>query len=249
MFDFHTHILPEIDDGSRSIAESLAMLEELRNQGVSGIAATPHFYANYMSPDSFFAERQAAWEKIESNRSPDSPEIRLGAEVQYFEGLHRFDRIEDFCIEGTELLLVEMPVCTWTTRMISSIVDINNRACVKVLLAHIERYLCFRNQKAIDQLLQCGVFMQASTGFFMEKRRKAMRMLREGKIHFLGSDSHNMTSRKPDVASALKILARENGGEWIRKLEQREAVILHETKTHRDDLHSACAADGSVSVF
>lgn len=230
MFDSHTHILPGIDDGSGSIAESLAMLDALRDQGVSEIAATPHFYADYMSPDRFFAERVAAWENLKPYLSPDYPKIRLGAEVRYFEGLHRINRIEDFCIGGTKLLLVEMPECTWTTRMISSIVDLNNRECVIVLLAHIERYLCFRNKNAIDQLLQCGVFAQASTSFFVKERRTAMRMLQEGKIHFLGSDCHNMTGRKPDFASALKVISHDNGKEWSRALEQREVEILHETQ-------------------
>ena len=141
------------------------MLKELSRQGVTGVAATPHFYAQWSSPDHFFAERQAAWERLEPNLLTNAPEIRLGAEVQYFEGIHRLKGLEKFCLEGTELLLIEMPMCMWTTRMISAILEVNSREGVRVMLAHIERYLQYRNKKALAQFLQHGIFMQVSTGF------------------------------------------------------------------------------------
>lgn len=236
MFDFHTHILPGMDDGSNSVEESLAMLEELTRQGVDGIAATPHFYATRSSPEHFFAKRQSAWEKLKSSLPPDSPEIRLGAEVQYFEGIHRLEGLERFRLEGTRLLLVEMPLCTWTTRMISSVLEISSREEIIVLLAHFERYLPYRNSKVMEQLQDHGVLMQASTGFFIKKPRTAMKLLREGKIHLLGTDSHNMCLRKPDLALALEIINRKKGAYLLQELAEREEVVLHEMENHRDCL-------------
>ena len=51
MIDFHSHFLPGIDDGSDSIAVSLAMLEAWRSQGIEEIVATPHFYADHNTPE------------------------------------------------------------------------------------------------------------------------------------------------------------------------------------------------------
>lgn len=240
MFDFHTHILPGIDDGSRSVAESLAMLNELARQGATGIAATPHFYATRSSPEHFFAKRQAAWEKLKSSLPPDSPEIRLGAEVQYFEGIHRLEGLERFCLEGTGLLLVEMPLCTWTSRMVSSVLEINNRAGMVILLAHIERYLPCRNARTLEQLQEEGVLVQASTGFFIEKPRIAMKLLRKGRIHLLGTDSHNMDQRKPNLAQALEIVNRKKGAYLLQELADREEVVLNEMENRGDYLcHSS----------
>ena len=53
MIDFHSHILPGIDDGSKSTEESLEMLDMLRAQGVVTVAATPHFYARENTPEVF----------------------------------------------------------------------------------------------------------------------------------------------------------------------------------------------------
>ena len=57
-----------------------------------------------------------------------------------------------------------------------------------------------------------------------------MKMLREGKIHFLGTDCHNMTTRKPDLAPALEVILRKKGEQLLRRLEQREARVLYKMK-------------------
>lgn len=231
MFDFHTHILPGVDDGSRSVEESLEMVEELTRQGVSGIAATPHFYASCSTPENFFLKREAAWKQLKPNLPSETPEIRLGAEVQYFEGIHRMEGLERFCLEGTKLLMIEMPVCKWTSRMISSIQEINSRDTITVLLAHIERY---QNGKVMEQLQKEGVLMQASTGFFIRKRHTALRMLKNGRIHLLGTDSHNMDQRKPDFARAMEIINRKMDTQVLQELAQMEVMVLDEMEKELD---------------
>lgn len=234
--DLHTHVLPAVDDGSRSVEESLAMLAALSRQGARGVAATPHFYAQRTTPEQFFERRQAAWECLAPHLGADAPELRLGAEVQYFEGIQRYDALERFRIEGTELLLLEMPVCVWTLRMLDAVLEINQRRDMRVMLAHIERYLRFQNAKTWELLLDNDVFMQASTEFFIRHSRKAMRMLREGRIHFLGTDSHNMESRCPNLEEALRVIERRGGGELLDELIRREAAVLGETED--DSAHS-----------
>ena len=228
VFDFHAHILPGIDDGSRGVKDGLAMIEALAQQGALGIAAPPHFYAGQMSPDMFFDARQAAWEKLRPDIIPGSPEIRLGAEVQYYEGIHRLKEPERFCLEGTGLMLIEMPMCTWTTRMLSSVLEINGRSDIVVLLAHIERYLAFQKRSTIEMLIEEGVLIQASTGFFIERPRTAMRMLKKGRIHLLGTDSHNMKQRRPNLGRALEIINLKKGSHLLQEMADREEVLLNE---------------------
>ena len=88
MIDFHTHILPGIDDGSKNIEMTEAMLEEEARQGVTEICATPHFYAQRMSFDSFLENRRHAAEITAEllDRRGDLPKIYTGAEVFYFQG-------------------------------------------------------------------------------------------------------------------------------------------------------------------
>ena len=245
IFDFHTHILPGIDDGSRSVEESMAMLKELHRQGAYGIAATPHFYAQSDTPEHFLENRQAAWERLQTELENDLPEIRLGAEVQYFEGIHRCDGLERFCLEGTELLLLEMPVCVWTVRMVDAVLELNRHRNLTVLLAHIERYLTRQNQSCWGPLLEGGVRMQASAAFFIRKPGKAIKLLKDGKIHFLGSDAHNMNGRSPNLAAALEIIDQKGGEKLLQELHEMEAAFLGETKSDKDSLRYS---GGTVSA-
>lgn len=208
MIDLHSHILPGIDDGSKSIQESLAMLRESARQGISHVAATPHFYPMENSPEQFLARRNAAAEKLRRVWQPNFPKLLLGAEIYFFEGISDTQEIEKLRLEGTQLLLVEMPFSPWTDRMISELMAVHERRNVKVVMAHIERYFRYQPKDIWDNLLARGILMQCNAEFFIswKTRRKARRMLEEGKIHFLGSDSHNMSNRPPRLGEAMALI-------------------------------------------
>ena len=72
MIDLHTHILPNVDDGSSSLEESLALLRMLASQGVTLTAATPHFYATSDTPEQFFRRREAAWKQLSAFASAEA---------------------------------------------------------------------------------------------------------------------------------------------------------------------------------
>ena len=81
MIDLHTHILPNVDDGSSSLEESLALLRMLASQGVTLTAATPHFYATSDTPEQFFRRREAAWKQLSGAMESGMPCVLLGADL------------------------------------------------------------------------------------------------------------------------------------------------------------------------
>ena len=95
MTDFHTHILPGIDDGSKDMDMTEQMLEAEMQQGVSHIFATPHFYAHRRSVDSFLDRRSAAMDKVRKllESRPELPRVTAGAEVYYFPGMGAADQL------------------------------------------------------------------------------------------------------------------------------------------------------------
>ncbi len=200
MIDFHTHILAGIDDGSRSLEESLHMLRMEAEQGITDVILTPHFYAHENSPVQFLSKRQKAWEKLQPHLTDDLPKLHLGAEVLYFEGICSVKELDDFRVQGTDLLLLEMPMCRWTQRMLEDILEINDRPDTQVLLAHIERYLSLQPKDTLDLLLREGVLIQSNISFFVnwKTRFKALNMLKKKKIHVIGSDCHSTGSRCPN---------------------------------------------------
>lgn len=199
MLDIHTHILPGMDDGSRSVEMSLEMLREQARQGVDTVVCTSHFYAEQNDPLRFLERRAAAWQRLQAALTPDLPEIRLGAEVQYFTGISRAEHIGRLRIQGTNLLLLEMPFCKWPEFAVEEAIALNSREDTQVVLAHIERYFRWQPKDIVERMLSEGFLIQTNVSFFTDwkTRHRALTMLRRGQIHLIASDCHNMTTRRP----------------------------------------------------
>ena len=106
MIDFHTHVLPGIDDGSRDLEMSAGMIREEFLQGTQVIVATPHFYANRMAVSRFLDRRAQAFDEVcswraEQKDADDLPQLLTGAEVYYFQGMGRAEALPDLCIRKT----------------------------------------------------------------------------------------------------------------------------------------------------
>ncbi len=229
MIDFHSHILPGIDDGSKSVEESCKMLRESFLQGVTHIIATPHFYAEENSPKRFLERRTRAYEKLKPSLDADMPEILLGAEVKYFEGISRADDVELLKIEGTNLILVEMPFMTWNQRVVNEVLELNSNSSTRVILAHIERYFGFGAKKFLPEIYDNNLIIQSNAGSFIGSAfstRKVMKMLKDGRIDILGSDCHNMTSRKPNISAARKEISKKISDNMLDKLDEKAYYIM-----------------------
>lgn len=230
MIDIHSHILPSIDDGSHSVEQSLQMLNALAQQGVTTVAATPHFYATQNTPQQFLDHREEAVAKLQTQLTDSAPRVILGAEVFFFEGMSQTELLPQLKIQGTELLLVEMPFAPWSENWVRELLSIHQRDNFTVLLAHIERYTSFVSKRVLEQLLSRGVLFQANAEFFLhwKTRRRALNLLRKEKIHFLGTDCHNMTSRPPNLEPAQALIKKRLGEEAIARLEAFERRYIAE---------------------
>lgn len=230
MIDFHSHILPQIDDGSSGVKESLEMLEELSLQGVDTVVSTSHFYATQRSPQEFLARRERAFEQLKARLPENAPRILLGAEVLYFPGMSRMDELSTLCIEGTNILLLEMPFRPWSEHMIREVHDLARSGRYTLMMAHIERYYDDQPVSVWDDLLGEGVLMQSNADFFLPffAGRKALRLLREDRIHLLGTDCHNMTSRPPQMDEALRVIRRRLGEEKLAQIDELGRELLQD---------------------
>lgn len=231
MIDFHCHVLPRMDDGSKSTEESLRMLKCSAEQGITTVAATPHFYADRDTPERFFSRRAAAMERLMGGWHPGLPNVLCGAEVHYFPGLQRTEDILRMRLAGTPLLLIEMPFSKWSGRMISDILELNQLPGVTVVLAHVERYQKDQSAETWEELRGNGVLMQSNAEFFLHwmQKRRALRMLERGEIQLLGSDSHNMDARAPRLGEALGVIRSGLGEDMVQALERNGRLAMGES--------------------
>lgn len=230
MIDWHSHILPEMDDGSHDAAESISLINMQVSQGIDTVIATPHFYANDEAVDAFLDRRKKSFELLKAELLADSPKILLGAEVRYYQGISRMADLKALRIEGSKLLLLEMPISSWTEYMVRELVEMSGRSSIRIVLAHIDRYLNLQKQSVWERMQESGILMQANAGFFVSlaSRRKALSLLKEGNIHLVGSDCHNTKSRPPQIGKAFEIIQKKLGEEYIHQMNEYGHSLLAE---------------------
>lgn len=229
--DFHSHILPGMDDGSADVAESLAMLRMEVEQGIGHVVATPHFYARYDNPDHFLKKRDRAERLLREAMAAESglPEITVGAEVYFFRGMSESEFLPRLTIGSESCILIEMPHGHWTEEMFRELAAVWEKRRILPILAHIDRYIRpFHARKVLQKLEQLPVLVQANADFFLERSTAglAMRMLKEDRIQLLGSDCHNMDSRKPNLGSALERIEKKLGSEVLDAVRKYEHEVL-----------------------
>ena len=222
MVDFHTHILPAIDDGAKTDEISVAMLVRLQEQGVREVLFTPHYYAKKRTPEEFLEERARAYEKIK-HRIPEGMTVRLGAEV-HLTGVNdpSDEALCAMAIEGTKCVLVEFPFTSeWNETLIPRVQSFAHETGYTPILAHVERYACvLQNPSLLTDIFKAGCLLQVNTSAFLHKktRRFAYALLGKCMVHCIGTDAHDLSSRPPDYMQARMEICR-NG----RELEFRSA--------------------------
>jgi len=228
VIDWHNHILPGVDDGSQDLGESIEMIKMQMAQGVTTIIATPHFYANDESVEAFIARRNAAFEQLSLELPENSPEILLGAEVRYYQGISRMENLKALRIQNSKLLLLEMPMTVWTEYMVRELVELAGKSSFQIVLAHIERYLKLQKASTWDRLCKSGILMQVNASFFLNfvSKCKAISLLKKGKINFVGSDCHNTASRPPNLGRAFEIIEDKLGNFFVRQMNEFGFYIL-----------------------
>ena len=150
------------------------------------------------------------------------PRIVLGAEVRYYQGISRLAGLDLLRIQDSKLLLLEMPQSAWTEYMIRELLELSGKSSIKIVLAHVERYLALQNRNVFERLKDNGVLMQANSSFFTSfvTKRRALSLLDEGNIHFVGSDCHNLTSRAPNLGKAFEVIEKKFGNDFIEQMNE-----------------------------
>lgn len=230
MIDWHSHILPGMDDGSRDVDESLALLAMQKEQGISTVIATPHFYANNESVSSFLRRRRESYERLSATLPEGLPNIRLGAEISYYEGISRLEGLEDLRIEGTRLLLMEMPMACWSEYSIRELSELSARSGIQLVLAHVERYMSLQKPGTVERLLDCGIINQVNASFFVafSSRRKAISLIKRGIVHLVGSDCHSIKFRPPHIGEAYSRISKKLGTDFLSQMEELGEMLIAE---------------------
>ena len=220
--DFHTHILPRIDDGSKSSDESLSMIRTEASQGVNRIVLTPHFYAE-REGRSFFDKRIGSYDRLMEviwDAGISDMSFLLGAEVCYFPGMGESSFMRELCIG--DYMLLEMPFFQWDQAVVTDVTKLIERQGIKPVIAHIERYRPFQKDLSYwDAVFELPVIPQMNTeaflgGFF--DRRKNLKLFRDMNV-IIGTDCHRCDRRVPNMSEGREALRKHFGQDRLEALD------------------------------
>lgn len=214
MVDIHSHVIPYIDDGAKNEDEAVLMLQDAYNNGISIVYATPHLrvYSDEELKgavelrDSSCAALLSEAEK----RGASIPKVKKGFEVYLDSDITEFSGYSKLCLEGTDKMLIEMPMKYWDNFAINRIETLKEKGIVPVI-AHIDRYIGFK--KNIEKALSLeGVIYQVNADAFFgfHRMRLIKKLLKLGKTVVVGSDMHNMNERRSRFSEAYKKAIKKN---------------------------------------
>lgn len=231
IIDFHSHILPGLDDGSDSLETSVKMLELSRSQGVDVMLATSHYYDFSETVPSFLERREEAVYRLctfITEHDLDVPELVIGAEVRLYPNMHRDENLDKLCIEGTRNILVEMPYGKWSSWMLNEVYALISKG-YRPIMAHVERYLGnVREKEILNGLLSLDVLVQCNADSFRERRARKFvkKLIKLNKLTVIGSDSHNMSGRISHFDDACNYIRKKFGPEYLDVLMENAAYLI-----------------------
>lgn len=211
MIDLHSHCLPGVDDGAKDLQQSMQMLKESFNQGVRICAATPH--CTLHRPDSveaFIQRRKKGFEILKPNLTETMPKIILGAEVYLDNDINNCPHIERLCLENTDYIMLEFPVDKADARWAEWIYNLNRKG-IKVLVAHVDRYMEWEKMmadfKGLDVKYQVNAsrFLEFMSGGLVKK------LLAYGHDYVISSDMHNTKTRACNMGKAYEKAKKKYG--------------------------------------
>lgn len=225
--DIHSHILPDIDDGPKTVGDSVELLNAAVKDGIDRIVATPHFYASRHGLEErvSLAENRFAMLNAEIKAKQIPVELLLGFEVRYFEGISHAEGIDKLCLNGSKALLLELGSIDITDTVTDEILELGYMGYT-VILAHIERYAKMSGFKNIKKLIKKQfVLSQINASSFISGPfvRAANRLLKEGLVSVLSSDMHSVDIRPPELTKGYQAIEKKVG------IAKKNAVI------HRTD--------------
>ncbi len=213
--DFHSHLIPGIDDGVATMEDALEVVRKFKELGYKKLITTPHVMTDYFRNDSDTINRGA--EEVRAALSQHKIDMQFEAAAEYYldEHLEQLVADKNLLTLGDGYVLFELSFLMEPPNLSRLIFDMQ-MAGYKPILAHPERYQYWHKQwDKYQELRDKGVHLQLNmlslTGHYSPQIKKvAQRMLDEGLVDFAGSDCHRIQH--------LQILEHGLTNPYFRKL-------------------------------
>lgn len=219
--DIHSHLVPAIDDGSKSMQESIDIIKEFKKLGFKKLITTPHIMQHRFPNTSKIILSGVT--EVQNELVKQGIDIQLEVACEYYLDEHFMQLLEkrDILTFGDNYLLFELSYAMKPANLLALIYEIEV-AGYQPILAHPERYLYLHDNFTLyEQLKERGVLFQVNlnsfSGYYSKAVQKtAMKILENGWIDFIGSDTHKL--------SHLEHFSKNYKGKIIEKIFEKNSI-------------------------
>ena len=220
----HSHIIPTIDDGSRSVQETFNMINEAKNVGFTDIIMTSHFLLDHYEPTT---DELILWKKnlqeMLDNKNIDIT-LHSGMEIyisNMLENLIKDKRV--LTLNDSKYMLIELPLAT-KVNYLDYVLYYLQAISIKPIIAHPERYKYVQeNPELVEEYIEKGALMQCNYGSMLDlygrNAKKTLKtLLKRQQVHFLGSDCHREKSIYLKIPESIKKIKKMVGDTYFYKI-------------------------------
>ncbi|HGD6454524.1 TPA: capsular polysaccharide biosynthesis protein Cps4B [Streptococcus agalactiae] len=229
MIDIHSHIVFDVDDGPKTLEESLSLIEESYRQGVRIIVSTSHRRKGMFETPEDIIFKNFSIVKHEAEKRFEHLQILYGGELYYTSDMLEKLKLKQIpTLNNTKFALIEFSMQTSWKDIHTALSNVLMLGITPVV-AHIERYNALENQKErVKEIINMGCYTQINGSHILKQKlfndkhkrfkKRARYFLEENLVHFVASDMHNLDVRPPFLAEAYKIICRDFGKERANQL-------------------------------
>lgn len=244
MIDIHSHILPGIDDGAKSIEDSLNMAKLAVEEGITKIIATPHHQnGKYLNKRQDIIEGVSELNNLLQNRNIPL-EVLPGQETRiYGELIEDIDKGDILPLNHTNYLFIELPsghVPRYTEQLLF---DVQLKGFTPIIV-HPERNAgIMENPNKLLNLVKKGALTQVTAGslvgrFGKKIQKFSLQLIEANLTHFISSDAHNVTSRSFHMRESLSVVSKEFGNQAIYYFQENSSLLVSGQMVYKEEPNS-----------
>ncbi|ALV21546.1 tyrosine-protein phosphatase [Carnobacterium antarcticum] len=234
MIDLHCHILPGIDDGAKTMDDSLAMAHAAVAEGITHILATPHYKNGRWDNEKIDILRDVENLQNELNNRDIPLTVFPGQEVriigELIEDIQR-NKIQ-FIDETNQYLLIEFPTATIPAFTDSLFFSLQTKGITPIIVHPERNHAILNDSNKLLTLIEKGALAQLTAGSYVgtfgKKTQKLSKQLIEaGLVHFIASDAHNVQSRTFHLKEAYEKLEKEFDKKKVQQFKQTTKDLIN----------------------
>lgn len=227
MTDIHSHILFNLDDGSKSIDESIELLKKMESVGFNNVILTPHYIKN----TDYKIDNVEKLEKLEMlknavKKNNININIYLGNEIFIDDEI--IELVKDnkiYSLNNSKYLLIEFPFHNQILNLEDILYEIKYNGYIPII-AHPERYTYFqKNYKLVQKLKDDGILFQSNYSSILgdygsSSKKLIKKMLKDGYVDYLGTDIHhiNKTFTLDNFEKIIKKIKKITGEDYFKQI-------------------------------